>query len=364
MSNYLLIKSPIKFHLSKSYISSNPHPCTKTRNEWLYSFKMRSYRLALELFIHKNLPQFLEGHYLGQIREQYTKSFGLYLNKALININKYAEKFDFVNDKYRNELIQWINKFSKENDGAILINDEENICIMVNEEDHIRLQVFTSGLDLQNILNLSIELDEKLDQLLNFSFSKQYGYLTACPTNVGTGLRASVMVHLPALKMTGNLGKILQIVNSFGMTIRGVYGEESMPRSDIYQISNNQTLGMSENEIVQNLENITKKVIEQERLARKYLAKNTDDLEDRVYRSYGILTNARKLSSDECENLLSDIKLGTDLGIITELNDSKVQKLILYTKPASMQKYLSKKMDGAERDKKRIDIIKQIINEK
>lgn len=254
--------------------------------------------------------------------------------------------------------------FSKENDGAILINDEENICIMVNEEDHIRLQVFTSGLDLQNILNLSIELDEKLDQLLNFSFSKQYGYLTACPTNVGTGLRASVMVHLPALKMTGNLGKILQIVNSFGMTIRGVYGEESMPRSDIYQISNNQTLGMSENEIVQNLENITKKVIEQERLARKYLAKNTDDLEDRVYRSYGILTNARKLSSDECENLLSDIKLGTDLGIITELNDSKVQKLILYTKPASMQKYLSKKMDGAERDKKRIDIIKQIINEK
>ena len=254
--------------------------------------------------------------------------------------------------------------FSKENDGAILINDEENICIMVNEEDHIRLQVFTSGLDLQNILNLSIELDEKLDQLLNFSFSKQYGYLTACPTNVGTGLRASVMVHLPALKMTGNLGKILQIVNSFGMTIRGVYGEESMPRSDIYQISNNQTLGMSENEIVQNLENITKKVIEQERLARKYLAKNTDDLEDRVYRSYGILTNARKISSDECENLLSDVKLGTDLGIITELNDSKVQKLILYTKPASMQKYLSKKMDGAERDKKRIEIIKQIINEK
>ena len=253
--------------------------------------------------------------------------------------------------------------FSKENDGAILINDEENICIMVNEEDHIRLQVFTSGLDLQNILNLSIELDEKLDKLLNFSFSKQYGYLTACPTNVGTGLRASVMVHLPALKMTGNLGKILQIVNSFGMTIRGVYGEESRPRSDIYQISNNQTLGMSEKEIVQNLENITKKVIEQERLARKYLAKNTDDLEDRVYRSYGILTNARKLSSDECENLLSDVKLGTDLGIITELNDSKVQKLILYTKPASMQKYLSRKMDVAERDKKRIEIIKQIVNE-
>ena len=119
---------------------------------------------------------------------------------------------------------------------------------------------------------------------------------------------------------------------------------------------------MTEKEIVQNLENITKKVIEQERLARKYLAKNTDDLEDKIYRSYGILTNARKISSDECDNLLSDIKLGTDLGIITELNDSKVQKLILYTKPASMQKFLKKKMDSTERDTKRREVIKQIID--
>lgn len=251
---------------------------------------------------------------------------------------------------------------NKEDDGAILINDEENICIMINEEDHIRLQVFTSGLDLQNTLNLSIELDEKLDDLLCFSFNKQFGYLTACPTNVGTGLRASVMVHLPALKITGNLGKILKIVNSFGMTIRGAYGEESKARGDIYQISNNQTLGMTEKEIAQNLENITKKVIEQERLARKYLAKNTDELEDKVYRSYGILTNARKISSDECDSLLSDIKLGTDLGIITELNDSKVRELMLYTKPASLQKFLNKKLDANDRDKRRVEVIKKVVN--
>ena len=250
---------------------------------------------------------------------------------------------------------------NKESNGAILINKEENICILINEEDHIRLQVFTSGLDLQNTLNLSVELDEKLDELLNFSFSKQYGYLTTCPTNVGTGLRASVMVHLPALKMTGNLGKILKIVNSFGMTIRGAYGEESSARGDIYQISNIQTLGISEKEIASNLENITRKVIEQERLARKYLAKNTDDLEDKVYRSYGILTNARKISSDECDSLLSDIKLGTDLGIIQELNDSKVKKLMLYTKPASLQKFLGKRLDANERDKARVEVIKNIV---
>lgn len=249
----------------------------------------------------------------------------------------------------------------KEQDGAILINDEENICIMLNEEDHIRLQVFASGLDLQNTLNLAVEIDEKLDELLGFSASEKFGFLTACPTNVGTGLRASVMVHLPALKMTGNLNKLLHIVNSFGMTIRGAYGEESKAKSDIYQISNNQTLGITEKEIVTNLENITKKVMEQERLARKYLAKNSDNLEDKVYRSYGILTNARKLTSEECDNLLSDIKLGTDLGIIEELDDSKVKELMLYTKPANLQKRVGKLLDANERDKKRTEIIKQII---
>lgn len=250
----------------------------------------------------------------------------------------------------------------KEQDGAILINDEENICIMLNEEDHIRLQVFASGLDLQNTLNLAVEIDEKLDELLGFSASEKYGFLTACPTNVGTGLRASVMVHLPALKMTGNLNKLLHIVNSFGMTIRGAYGEESKAKSDIYQISNNQTLGITEKEIVTNLENITKKVMEQERLARKYLAKNSDDLEDKVYRSYGILTNARKLTSEECDNLLSDIKLGTDLGIIEELDDSKVKELMLYTKPANLQKRVGKILDANERDKNRTEVIKKVIN--
>ena len=249
----------------------------------------------------------------------------------------------------------------KEQDGAILINDEENICIMLNEEDHIRLQVFASGLDLQNTLNLAVEIDEKLDELLGFSASEKYGFLTACPTNVGTGLRASVMVHLPALKMTGNLNKLLHIVNSFGMTIRGAYGEESKAKSDIYQISNNQTLGITEKEIVTNLENITKKVMEQERLARKYLAKNSDDLEDKVYRSYGILTNARKLTSEECDNLLSDIKLGTDLGIIEELDDSKVKELMLYTKPANLQKRVGKILDANERDKSRVEVIKKIV---
>lgn len=249
----------------------------------------------------------------------------------------------------------------KDEEKAILLNEEENICIMLNEEDHIRLQVFSSGLDLQNTLNLAIEIEEKLDQLLNFSYSEKYGFLTACPTNVGTALRASVMVHLPALKITGNLSKVLHIVNNFGMTIRGIYGEDSQSKGDIYQISNIQTLGMDENEIISNLENITKKVMEQERLARKYLAKNSIELEDKVYRSYGILSNAKKITSIECDSLLSDVKLGTDLGIILELNDKKVKELMLYTKPANIQKRVGKVLEAKERDEKRSEIIKQII---
>lgn len=252
---------------------------------------------------------------------------------------------------------------NKEKHGAILINDEENICMMINEEDHLRMQVFASGLDLENLKNLMIEIDEKLDGMLHHAFSEKYGYLTSCPTNVGTAMRASVMVHLPALTMTGNIHKILNIVNGFGMNIRGIYGEGTQSQGDIYQISNNQTLGLTENDIIKNLNTITEKVIEQERMARKYLAKNSIDLEDRVYRAYGTLAYATKLSSDECKKLLSYVKLGTDLGIIKELTDSKISKLYLYNQPANLQKYVGKKLDGYEREIKRPEVIKQIIKE-
>lgn len=246
--------------------------------------------------------------------------------------------------------------------GAILINDEENICIMINEEDHLRIQIFASGQELENLLNLAVEIDEKIDGLVEYASSKRYGYLTSCPTNVGTGMRASVMVHLPALTMTGNISKVLHVVNNFGMNIRGIYGEGTQSQGNIYQISNNQSLGLTEREIIKNLKTITEKVIDQERLARKYLGKNQIELEDRVYRSYGILSNALKISSEECRKLLSDIKLGTDLGIIKELNDTKVSNLNLYTKPGNLQKYLGKELEAYERDIERAKVIKQIIS--
>ncbi len=253
---------------------------------------------------------------------------------------------------------------NKEDTGALLINDDENISIMVNEEDHLRLQVMSAGFDLENLMNLAVELDEKIGEKVPYAYSEKYGFLTACPTNVGTALRVSVMVHLPGLTQTGNIRKILDVINNFGMNIRGIYGEGSKASGDMYQVSNKQTLGIKEEEVIKNLKMITEKIIEQERLARKILAKDSVELEDRVYRAYGVLTNAKKISSEEARELLSEVKLGTDLGIIKELNDLKVKKLELYTKPANLQKYLGKQIDTYERDIERSNVIKQIIEEK
>ena len=248
--------------------------------------------------------------------------------------------------------------------GSILINDDENICIMIGGRDHLSIQVFSCGLELEDTLNLAIELDERIEDTLGYAINKKYGYLTSSPSDVGTGLRASVMVHLPALSKTKNTRKVLDAISSFGMNIRGIYGENSQIQGDIYQISNKQTLGITEKEIIKNLQVIVQKVIEQERQARKLLAKDELELEDIIYRSYGVLTNCRKISYEEARDLLSNIKLGTDLGILPELTDLKVKKLNLYIKPASLQKYLGQQYESIERDIKRSEVIKQIINEK
>ena len=254
--------------------------------------------------------------------------------------------------------------FKKVDTGSILINDDENICIMIGGKDHLNIQVFSAGLDLENSLNLAIEIDEKIGDALGYAVSKKYGYLTSSPSDLGTGLKASVTVYLPALSKTRNTRKIFDAISSFGMSVRGINSDNNQNQGYIYKISNKQTLGITENEIIKNLKVITNTVIEQERQARKLLTKDIIDLEDEIYRSYGIFTNARKISYDESINLLSNIKLGVDLGILDNLTDTQVQKLYLYTKPANLQKYLGEKYERIDRDIKRAEVIKQIINEK
>ena len=248
---------------------------------------------------------------------------------------------------------------AKEQDGyAILINNEENICIMINEENHLTIQVFSEGFDIENTMAFAIEIDEKIEKLVKYAYSDKYGYLTACPTDVGTAARVSTMLHLPALNKTGNLSKILIFASNLGMNIRGTYGEGTDSEASVYQISNNQTLGVTEEEIARSVKTITEKIIEQERHARKTMGKAGLKFEDKIYKAFGLLTCSKILTAEECINLLSDVKLGTDMGIIKELDDSKVKKLWLYTKTANLQKYFGQEMTEDEENVKRCELIK------
>lgn len=244
----------------------------------------------------------------------------------------------------------------KNKTGAILINDEENICIIINDDDHLKVQVFSSGFELENTLNFAIELDKKMEEVLGYATNKKYGYLTSMPTNCGTGLKASVMVSLPALEKTRNIDKVFYNLSNFGINI--------LELNNVFEISNKRTLGITEEDIIQNIKVVTEKLIEQERNARKFLDKDKISLEDTIYRSYGLLTNCRKITLEETEKLLSNVKIGTDLGILPELTDSKIQKMYLYSKPANMQKYLGEQYEAFERDIKRAEVIKNIIKEK
>ena len=244
----------------------------------------------------------------------------------------------------------------KNKTGAILINDEENICIIINDDDHLKVQVFSSGFELENTLNFAIELDKKIEEVLGYASSKISVYLTIMPTNCGTVLKASVMVSLPALEKTRNIDKVFYNLSNFGINI--------LELNNAFEISNKRTLGITEEDIIQNIKVVTEKLIEQERNARKFLDKDKISLEDTIYRSYGLLTNCRKITLEETEKLLSNVKIGTDLGILPELTDSKIQKMYLYSKPANMQKYLGEQYEAFERDIKRAEVIKNIIKEK
>lgn len=244
---------------------------------------------------------------------------------------------------------------------AIILSEDESISIMINEEDHLRIQVISTGLDLEKALDVANEIDEKIASNINYAYSEKYGYLTACPTNVGTGMRASVMLHLPALTMTKKVGQILDVVSSVGINVRGVYGEGSDALGDMYQISNKVSLGLSETEIIDNLKAIAYKIINQERNIRKLLFKQGLEFEDKLCRSYGILTNAKKLSSNECTRLISDVKLGINMGIIQKMDKEKINELMIITQPATMQKYLKKALAPEERDLARAEMVRKFI---
>ncbi|WP_040225953.1 protein arginine kinase [Bhargavaea cecembensis] len=247
-----------------------------------------------------------------------------------------------------------------ERPGAVILSDDESVSIMVNEEDHIRIQVIYPGLHLMEAFERANELDDRLEARLPYAFDGDFGFITSCPTNTGTGLRASVMLHLPALSMTSNMGRVAQAVARLGMVVRGSYGEGSDALGNVYQVSNQITLGKSERDILKDLRDLTERLIEQEERARRALRERSAvRLEDRIWRSYGILSNARVLATDEAANRLSDVRLGIDLGIITGVDVSVLNELMIFMQPAFLQQFAGETLQPGERDEFRAKLMRE-----
>lgn len=247
---------------------------------------------------------------------------------------------------------------------GICFTEDEIVSVMINEEDHLRLQVLQSGFNLVEALRLIDVIDTELGQNLDYAFSPTLGYLTACPTNVGTGLRASCMLHLPALVMTKQINKVLQALSKMNVAVRGLYGEGTQATGNFFQFSNQITLGRQEDQIVNDFEKIVKQVIEHEQEARIALSnKRLVKLTDQIWRSLGILKSARIISSSETNSLLSLLRLGCDLGIVKDLNKHKLNELFIVSQPAHLQKIYNVSLPVDERDAKRASLLREKLKD-
>ncbi len=244
---------------------------------------------------------------------------------------------------------------------GLIVNEDGSTSIMINEEDHLRIQCFGPGLDLQGLWQKATLLDDQIESYFDYAFDEKLGYLTCCPTNLGNGMRASVMMHLPGLTLTKRLS-ILDQLGNFGMTVRGIFGEGSQSQGDLYQISNQSTIGQSEQDILTNLQSVAQQIIKEERNARNFLKEHNGlQLADRVWRAYGTLANARYMSSREALELISLVRLGYSLGYFNQLTLAQIDQMYLNAQPGYLQVLHGGAMDDGERDVFRAEKIRSIL---
>ncbi len=243
---------------------------------------------------------------------------------------------------------------------GLVLNREETLCFMINEEDHLRMQALRPGLQLRQAWTAIDQADSALEKRLDYAFNAELGYLTACPTNLGTGIRVSAMLHLPGLVLGEQINPIIQSVNKLGLAVRGLYGEGTEALGNVFQVSNQMTLGESESAIVERLEKVLAQIIEHEENARAtLLEKKTKMMFNHIGRAYGILANAHSISSKETMNLLSLMRLGVDVGLFPGVDRSLVDELFILTQPAHLQKQHSEKLSAEERDLLRADMVRE-----
>ncbi|OPZ65217.1 MAG: putative ATP:guanido phosphotransferase [Firmicutes bacterium ADurb.Bin506] len=243
---------------------------------------------------------------------------------------------------------------------ALVLNRDNSMCIMINEEDHLRIQAILPGFQLDQALRLAWAADDAVEETIDYAFDAELGYLAACPTNVGTGMRASVMLHLPALAATNMIGQVLGAVSKVGVAVRGIYGEGTDAVGNLFQVSNQVTMGRAEEEIIAHLRAIVKQIMDSERAARRALMNDARmQLEDKIFRSYGLLTNARLMPSEEALRLISDVKLGGDLGLITNVPEDLLTRVSVNTMPAHIQRSAGRELSVWERDLARAAMIRE-----
>lgn len=242
---------------------------------------------------------------------------------------------------------------------GLILNREETVCVMINEEDHVRMQALRPGLQIKQAWKAIDSFDSSLEQKLDYAFSSELGYLTACPTNLGTAIRASAMLHLPGLVLAEQINQIIQAVNKLGLAVRGLYGEGTEALGNVFQVSNQMTLGDSEADIVERMNKVLAQIIEHEENARANLLETKPkSVFNHIGRAYGILANAHSISSKETMNLLSLMRLGVDLELFPDLERWLVDELFMVTQPAHLQKSYTEKLSAEERDLLRADMLR------
>ncbi len=243
---------------------------------------------------------------------------------------------------------------------ALFIGSQERVSIMVNEEDHLRIQALTSGLDPRGAYDLAKQYDTEVGRHLEYDYDPDFGFLTACPTNAGTGMRASVLIHLPGLVLTRDIDRVIRQITTSGLIVRGFYGEGSDVLGNLFQVSNQNTLGITEDDILTQIVRGTRGRIEQDAAARQRLVDEASEMiEDKIWRAYGILLHARVLTSEEVMNLLSAVRLGQAMGIIDFLSVAQINEMLLLSQPAHLQRFYGSEMDDNRRDFVRAQMVRE-----
>ncbi len=282
--------------------------------------------------------------------------------------NSFAESMDNLSALDKQILVERhliSREHAAKNAGSgVVLNRQETFCVMINEEDHLRMQALRPGLQLRQAWTAIDQLDSQLERKLDYAFNNEWGYLTACPTNLGTGIRVSAMLHLPGTVLAEQINPIIQSVNKLGLAVRGFYGEGTEALGNVFQVSNQMTLGETEQAIVERLEKVLSQIIEHEENARAtLLEKKPKVVFNHIGRAYGILANAHSISSKETMNLLSLMRLGVDLAMFPMVDRSLVDELFILTQPAHLQKQHSEKLSAEERDLLRADMVRERLRQ-